>query len=138
MPLADLVAALEKPSMAVPSKSFPGGPEASTCIGIVTGGAGAEIQRAAAKGVDTFITGEGPHWAAIARGGTRRESPARRPLRHGDFRRKGARALTRGKIRLPVAIHRSSHRPVNHPGFSRRWIFRAETFLNPAPASHEP
>ena len=35
-------------------------------MGIVTGGAGAEIYKAAAEGVDTFITGEGPHWAAIA------------------------------------------------------------------------
>ena len=31
-------------------------------IGIVTGGAGAEVAKAAAEGVDTFITGEGPHW----------------------------------------------------------------------------
>jgi dinuclear metal center YbgI/SA1388 family protein len=31
-------------------------------IGICTGGAGAELKLAAAEGVDTFITGEGPHW----------------------------------------------------------------------------
>ena len=31
-------------------------------IGIVTGGAGGELRIAAAEGVDTFITGEGPHW----------------------------------------------------------------------------
>lgn len=31
-------------------------------IGIVTGGAGEELKRAADEGVDTFITGEGPHW----------------------------------------------------------------------------
>lgn len=31
-------------------------------IGVVTGGAGAELRIAAADGVDTFITGEGPHW----------------------------------------------------------------------------
>ena len=31
-------------------------------IGIVTGGAGEELRRAAEEGVDTFITGEGPHW----------------------------------------------------------------------------
>jgi putative NIF3 family GTP cyclohydrolase 1 type 2 len=29
---------------------------------VVSGGAGDEIQRAAGEGVDTFITGEGPHW----------------------------------------------------------------------------
>src|SRR5205823_13564333 len=31
-------------------------------IGIVTGGAGADLKKAAAEGVDTCITGEGPHW----------------------------------------------------------------------------
>jgi len=39
----------------------PGGPEKTARIGIVTGGAGGEISKAAAEGVDTFITGEGPH-----------------------------------------------------------------------------
>jgi dinuclear metal center YbgI/SA1388 family protein len=41
---------------------LPGGPEKCRRIGIVTGGAGAELKKAAAEGVDTFITGEGPHW----------------------------------------------------------------------------
>jgi dinuclear metal center YbgI/SA1388 family protein len=41
---------------------LPGGPERCERIGIVTGGAGAELTVAAAEGVDTFITGEGPHW----------------------------------------------------------------------------
>lgn len=41
---------------------LPGGPETCERIGIVTGGAGAELKIAAAEGVDTFITGEGPHW----------------------------------------------------------------------------
>jgi dinuclear metal center YbgI/SA1388 family protein len=40
----------------------PGGPAICRRIGIVTGGAGAELKLAAAEGVDTFITGEGPHW----------------------------------------------------------------------------
>ena len=31
-------------------------------IGIVTGGAGSDMKTAANEGVDTFITGEGPHW----------------------------------------------------------------------------
>jgi dinuclear metal center YbgI/SA1388 family protein len=39
----------------------PGGPGRTARIGIVTGGAGGEVARAAAEGVDTFITGEGPH-----------------------------------------------------------------------------
>jgi len=39
----------------------PGGPSVTGCVGVVTGGAGAEVARAKAEGVDTFITGEGPH-----------------------------------------------------------------------------
>jgi dinuclear metal center YbgI/SA1388 family protein len=37
------------------------GPERIKRIGIVTGGAGSELAQAKAEGVDTFITGEGPH-----------------------------------------------------------------------------
>ena len=44
----------------------PGGPVVSREIGIVTGGAGGEVARAAKEGVDTFITGEGPHWSFAA------------------------------------------------------------------------
>ena len=40
----------------------PGGSENCERIGIITGGAGDFLQRAAGEGVDTFITGEGPHW----------------------------------------------------------------------------
>ncbi len=43
-------------------KVIPGGGEICERIGIVTGGAGGELKQAAAAGVDTFITGEGPHW----------------------------------------------------------------------------
>lgn len=43
----------------------PGGPERTKCIGVVTGGAGGEIAQAVAEGVDTFITGEGPHHSYI-------------------------------------------------------------------------
>ena len=41
---------------------LPGGPKMCRRIGVVTGGAGAELKLAAQEGVDTFITGEGPHW----------------------------------------------------------------------------
>lgn len=41
---------------------LPGGPDVCQRIGIVTGGAGGELKKAAAEGVDTLITGEGPHW----------------------------------------------------------------------------
>lgn len=39
---------------------LPGGRETCRRIGVVTGGAGSHLKEA--KGVDTFITGEGPHW----------------------------------------------------------------------------
>ena len=40
----------------------PGGPATVRQLGIVTGGAGSQIATAAKLGVDTFLTGEGPHW----------------------------------------------------------------------------
>src|SRR5215475_13836408 len=42
--------------------TIPGGPEVCRRIGVVTGGAGGDLKQAADEGVDTFITGEGPHW----------------------------------------------------------------------------
>jgi dinuclear metal center YbgI/SA1388 family protein len=41
---------------------LPGGTGTCKRIGVVTGGAGTDLKKAAAEGVDTFITGEGPHW----------------------------------------------------------------------------
>ena len=41
---------------------IPGGKEICERIGVVTGGAGGDLKIAVAEGVDTFITGEGPHW----------------------------------------------------------------------------
>ncbi|MBC8244969.1 MAG: Nif3-like dinuclear metal center hexameric protein [Verrucomicrobia bacterium] len=41
---------------------LPGGAARCRKIGVVTGGAGAEMKTAADEDVDTFITGEGPHW----------------------------------------------------------------------------
>lgn len=46
----------------VKPKVIPGGKDICGRIGIVTGGAGGELKQAAAEGMDTFITGEGPHW----------------------------------------------------------------------------
>jgi dinuclear metal center YbgI/SA1388 family protein len=40
---------------------IPGGPETTTRVGIITGGAGGRIEQAAASGLDTYITGEGAH-----------------------------------------------------------------------------
>ena len=47
-------------------KLFPYGPATTSSIAVITGGAGSEIYAVAREGVDTFITGEAPHWAAIA------------------------------------------------------------------------
>ncbi len=41
----------------------PAGPERPSLVGIITGGAGSEVSKAATAGVDTFVTGEGPHWS---------------------------------------------------------------------------
>jgi dinuclear metal center YbgI/SA1388 family protein len=49
-----------------PIKVFGFGPKQTRTIGIVTGAAGSEIYRVADEGIDTFITGEAPHWAAVA------------------------------------------------------------------------
>lgn len=32
-------------------------------VGIITGGAGSEVEAIASLGIDTFVTGEGPHWS---------------------------------------------------------------------------
>ena len=58
---AELAKKLERATGAKP-KMIPGGKEICGRIGIVTGGAGGDLKMAAAAGVDTFITGEGPHW----------------------------------------------------------------------------
>ncbi len=58
---AELAKKLERATGAKP-KLILGGKETCERIGIVTGGAGGELARVAAAGVDTFITGEGPHW----------------------------------------------------------------------------
>lgn len=57
----ELAARLQR-VVGVEPRVIPGGPESCRRIGVVSGGAGDEIQRAADEGVDTFITGEGPHW----------------------------------------------------------------------------
>jgi dinuclear metal center YbgI/SA1388 family protein len=32
-------------------------------VGVITGGAGSEVEAIANHGIDTFVTGEGPHWS---------------------------------------------------------------------------
>jgi dinuclear metal center YbgI/SA1388 family protein len=49
-----------------PVKLFATGPEQTQTIGLITGGAGSDIYAVVREGIDTFITGEAPHWAAVA------------------------------------------------------------------------
>ena len=62
---ADLAQKLEH-SLGNPVKLFAAGPEQTQTIALITGGAGSEIYAVAGEGIDTFITGEAPHWAAVA------------------------------------------------------------------------
>ncbi|HEY2614555.1 MAG TPA: Nif3-like dinuclear metal center hexameric protein [Chthoniobacterales bacterium] len=65
IPRVELARRLEH-SLGGPVKMFAAGPEETGAIGLITGGAGGEIYAVAREGIDTFITGEGPHWTAIA------------------------------------------------------------------------
>ena len=65
IPRSDLVGKLRR-ALNGTVKVFNFGPKQTRVIGIVTGGAGSEIYRVAQENVDTFITGEAPHWAAVA------------------------------------------------------------------------
>src|SRR4030095_5601921 len=65
MPRNELVRKLRK-VLNGPVKVFDFGPKQTRAIGIVTGAAGSEIYRIAKENIDTFITGEAPHWAAVA------------------------------------------------------------------------
>lgn len=47
-------------------KVIAGGSDHIRSVGVITGGAGGEIADVARLGVDTFITGEAPHWAGVA------------------------------------------------------------------------
>jgi len=58
---AELAVKLARATGARP-RIIPGGREICERIGVVTGGAGDGLKLAADEGVDTFITGEGPHW----------------------------------------------------------------------------
>ena len=65
MPRGELVRKLRR-ALNGQVKIFDFGPRQTRTIGVVTGGAGSEIYRVAEEGIDTFITGEAPHWAAVA------------------------------------------------------------------------
>jgi len=61
----DLIGKLEE-SLGGSVRCVGTGPMETKVIGIVTGGAGGEIYVASREGIDTYITGEAPHWAAVA------------------------------------------------------------------------
>jgi dinuclear metal center YbgI/SA1388 family protein len=65
LPRSELVRKLQK-ALNGPVKVFGFGPKQTRAIGVVTGAAGSEIYRVADEEIDTFITGEAPHWAAVA------------------------------------------------------------------------
>src|SRR5947209_3505339 len=65
LPRAELVRKLTR-VLRGPIKAFNFGTKETSRIGIVTGGAGSEIYRIAQEKIDTFITGEAPHWAGVA------------------------------------------------------------------------
>ena len=65
LPRSELVRKLQK-ALNGPVKVFGFGPKQTRAIGVVTGAAGSEIYRVADDEIDTFITGEAPHWAAVA------------------------------------------------------------------------
>jgi dinuclear metal center YbgI/SA1388 family protein len=61
LPRAELMQRLWRATGSKPML-IPAGPAVCRRIGVVSGGAGAELKQAAQEGVDTYITGEGPHW----------------------------------------------------------------------------
>ena len=65
LPRVELVRKLQKALNGLVNV-FDFGPKQTRAIGVVTGAAGSEIYRVAEEGIDTFITGEAPHWAAVA------------------------------------------------------------------------
>ena len=65
LPRGELVRKLQK-ALNGPVKVFGFGPKQTRAIGVVTGAAGSEIYLVADEEIDTFITGEAPHWAAVA------------------------------------------------------------------------
>ena len=61
VPRGDLVERLWRVTGAKP-RLIPAGPAICRRVGVVSGGAGEGLKKAAEEGVDTFIAGEGPHW----------------------------------------------------------------------------
>jgi dinuclear metal center YbgI/SA1388 family protein len=60
----DLVRRLMKTTCRVPEVCA-AGPTRPRRVGVITGGAGDMVEKAAAAGIDTFVTGEGPQWSWV-------------------------------------------------------------------------
>lgn len=60
--LPELLQEVEK-AVKSPVHHCPGGKNEVGMVGVVTGGAGSEVETMKQHGIDTFITGEGPHWS---------------------------------------------------------------------------
>jgi dinuclear metal center YbgI/SA1388 family protein len=65
LPRKELARRLRK-ALGGPIKAFNCGPEKTKTIAIITGAAGSEIDKVSQEKIDTLITGEAPHWAAVA------------------------------------------------------------------------
>jgi dinuclear metal center YbgI/SA1388 family protein len=60
IPRQDLADHLSR-ELNAPARLLPGGPETSRVVGVITGAGGNRIGAAREAGLDTFVTGEGPH-----------------------------------------------------------------------------
>ena len=65
IPVKEVAARLEK-AVGGTVREITTGPKIARHVGVITGAGGSEIERVAGEGIETFITGEAPHWAAIA------------------------------------------------------------------------
>jgi len=65
VPVSEMAARLEK-VVGGAVKQINAGAKSAGQVGVITGAAGGEIERIAAEGIETFITGEAPHWTAVA------------------------------------------------------------------------
>lgn len=52
-------------AVARPTQSCDCGSETPRKVAVMTGGAGSEVAKIAELGIDSFVTGEGPHWSFI-------------------------------------------------------------------------
>ena len=49
--------------LGAPPHLCPGGRTEAGMVGVISGGCGAEVEAISGCGIDTFLTGEGPHWS---------------------------------------------------------------------------